>query len=91
MQNFNPFEKTFPTFPNAAWQHRYDATRAALDAGGVSGRDGWLGDLHMRRLDDWVLRGESRCELARDVLEQLVALVATRAVVYEDDRGFHVK
>jgi nicotinamide-nucleotide adenylyltransferase len=32
MQNVNPFEKTFPTFPDAAWQRRYDATRAALDS-----------------------------------------------------------
>ncbi|HEY7091777.1 MAG TPA: hypothetical protein VH393_01270, partial [Ktedonobacterales bacterium] len=32
MQNFSPFEKTFPPFPDAAWQRRYDATRTALDS-----------------------------------------------------------
>ena len=32
MQETNPLEKVFPTFPGAAWQRRYDATRTALDS-----------------------------------------------------------
>ena len=32
MQNTNPWEQVFPTYPGLAWQQRYDATRAALDS-----------------------------------------------------------
>ena len=32
MQNPNPWEQVFPTYPGLTWQQRYDATRAALDS-----------------------------------------------------------
>jgi nicotinamide-nucleotide adenylyltransferase len=32
MQEMNPLENVFPTFPGGAWQRRYDATRTALDS-----------------------------------------------------------
>jgi nicotinamide-nucleotide adenylyltransferase len=32
MQNPNPWEQVFPTYPGLTWQQRYDATRAALNS-----------------------------------------------------------
>jgi nicotinic acid mononucleotide adenylyltransferase len=32
MQDTNPWEQVFPSYPGVAWQQRYDATRAALDS-----------------------------------------------------------
>lgn len=32
MQNPNPWEQAFPTYPGLAWQQRYNATRAVLDS-----------------------------------------------------------
>ncbi len=66
-----------------------DAGCAALDAFGVGGGDGGLGEFHVGGFDDCVFLAEFLGEKLGELFEHLIAFGAAGAVIDDDDSGLH--